>query len=182
MKLLHQIVFLSATLTAVYSCGDSEETTTEMTTETLRLTSRKSICYAVGQRLCYSTLTESDERSFFYDSIDGFEFVWGASQDVVVEKQKSNSSAADASTYLYTLKSTNSITLDEVGSEYLYENIRLTDYTFTKEDGDYLFLGEKFECDEESYCDQLVELPDEAIVNVTFEYKGDGVISLSNWN
>ncbi len=178
MKSLHQIVFLSAILTAVYGCGDSEETTTE----TLQLTSSKSICYAVGQRLCYATLSEGDERKVFYYSIDGFEFVWGASQEVVVEKQKSKINAADAPAYLYTLKSTNSIVLDEVGSEYLYENIRLSDYTFTKEDGDYLFLGEKFECDEESYCDQLVELPDEAIVNVAFEYQGNGVISLGNWN
>jgi hypothetical protein len=72
---------------------------------------------------------------------------------------------------------------DSLGTSYEYELVELLDNTFTKELDIYYFLGQSFECDINVDCDGLVNLNNNGgLVNVLFQYIGDGAIVLVQWN
>ena len=91
---------------------------------------------------------------------------------------------ADGSSLKYELQQIVSDDEDTIGTNYEYELVELLDSTFTKDlDGKYYFLEQPFTCSTTVDCDTLVNLNNSGgLVNVTFEYSGNGKIVLTQWN
>lgn len=165
------------------SCGDSSDDQ-EVEQISIQFMSYKKPCYGLFQKLC---LVESNDDSLlnFYDSIDGFEFVWGHAYklQVNVTKLADNKYYADRSSVEYELVEVLSDEEDAIGSVYQFNLVELLSSTVTKEASSYYFLGQAFQCSSEVDCDALVELNDSGgYVNLTFEYAGNDQIILSGWD
>lgn len=189
LKLLGTIVAFCLALNACGGGGNDEGSNTGNTpiisndentegriTEFL---SYKAPCYGISQRLCL--ITTSNE--FFYDPIEGFDFVWGHAYELSLIETAIENPLADASSLQYELEEIISDSEDSVGEMYEYERVELLDFTFTKESGVYYFLGQSFSCQENVDCDGLISMNNSGgSVNVVFEYVGNGEISLVQWN
>lgn len=176
-----RIVFLLLSSLFVMSCGDSNESKNE----SIELLSYKAPCFGVAQKLCLIEYDRSNaSQSYFYDSIDGFDFVWGHRYQLSVKVTELSNPPTDGSSLKYELQQIVSDIEDAIGTNYEYELVELLDNTFTKDpDGKYYFLEQPFMCDASVDCDALVNLNDSGgLVNVTFEYSGNGEITLIQWN
>jgi hypothetical protein len=61
-------------------------------------------CVGENIQLCYRLRYNGSEPQFFYDKIEGFNYVWGYNYTISVEKIPVNSPKADASSFRYQLK------------------------------------------------------------------------------
>lgn len=160
------------------SCGSSDDSSTEE----LSLLSYKQPCFTVGQGLC-NIEKSADGQSLFYNQIDGFSYIWGHRYDLKVRISVNSNLVADGSSHRYELIQVLSDTEDAVGTEYKYNLVELMDNTFVKRDGEYYFLEQPFACAAAVNCDALVDLNNSGgLVNLEFEYIGQGKISLKSWN
>jgi len=148
-------------------------------TNLLLYLSFKAPCFSLFQQLC---LQQGGNLNFF-DPIEGFDFVWGHAYELSVKVSTIDNPLADGSSFKYELAETISDSEDSVGSRYEYERVELLDFTFTNESGVYYFLGQPFICDASVDCDGLISINNSGgLVNVVFEYIGDGEIQLVQWN
>ncbi|WP_347330455.1 DUF4377 domain-containing protein [Marinimicrobium locisalis] len=145
----------------------------------------KELCMGVAEQLCLQTRRAgSDEVTPFYDPIRGFEYQWGHHYSLSVERFRVEEEEllADASSYRYELRDVDSSSEDDVGTKYQLNRVHLNYSTFTKSDGQYFMVGKPFQCENRQECDALVALNDTGgMVNVTFEYRGEGKIRLLDW-
>lgn len=147
--------------------------------ESIEILSFKLPCFGVSQRLCLQT----GDNGFFYDSIEGFDFVWGHTYELSVEVSEVEEVEEDASSLRYELSEVVSDAEDSIGTTYDYERVSMLESTFTREADVYQFLAQPFTCAVDVDCDGLVNLNNSGgMVNVTFEYIGNGEISLVQWN
>ncbi len=174
-----RIALLLITCFSIISCGVDNDTTS---LETKTFASYKTPCVGVSQQLCFIT-QDGDVDGYFYDSIEGFDFVWGHTYQLSLKVTDVTDPPADASSLKYSIENVISDIEDTLGTSYEYNLVELLDRTFTKESGVYYFLGQSFECQTDVDCDGLVNLNNSGgLVNVTFEYIGDGQIILVQWN
>ncbi|SDK44856.1 protein of unknown function [Ferrimonas sediminum] len=174
-----RIVLLLITSFLIISCDDDNNTSS---LETKTLASYKRPCVGVSQQLCFIT-QDGDVDSYLYDSIEGFDFVWGHTYQLSLKVTKVIDPPADASSIKYSIENIISDIEDPFNTSYEYELVELLDWTFTKESGVYYFLGQPFECQTDVDCDGLVNLNNSGgLVNLTFEYIGNGQITLVQWN
>ena len=90
---------------------------------------------------------------------------------------------ADRASYKYELVEVISDIEDIAEYSYEYKRVELLNNTFTKEDDIYYFLGQPFECQVNTDCDGLVNLNNSGgLVNLLFEYLGNGQIVLVQWS
>lgn len=159
------------------SCGSSDVSSTEE----LSLLSYKQPCFGVGQGLC-NIETSVEGQSLFYNQIEGFSYSWGHQYDLKVRISVNSNVMADGSSHKYELVQVLSDTEDTVGTKYKYDLVEFMDNTFVKRDGDYYFLEQPFACAAAVNCDALVDLNNSGgLVNLEFEYIGQGKISLKSW-
>ncbi|MGS0497134.1 DUF4377 domain-containing protein [Pseudoalteromonas mariniglutinosa] len=174
-----RIVILLITCLLIISCDDDNDTSS---LDTKTFASHKTPCVGVSQQLCL-IIQDDDVGSYFYDSIEGFDFVWGHTYQLSLKITDIINPPADASSLQYSIENVISDIEDNVGTRYEYSLVELLEWTFTKESGVYYFLGQPFECQTGVDCDGLVNLNNSGgLVNVTFEYIGDGQITLVQWN
>lgn len=189
LKYLGAIVAFCLVLNACGGSGDDGGSNTDNTAiinddENIeggitRFLSYKAPCYGIIQRLCLVT----GGNEFFYEPIDGFDFVWGHTYELSLIETTLENPPQDASSSQYELEKIISDSEDSIGNKYEYERVVLLDYTFTKESGVYYFLGQSFSCQENVDCDGLVSINNSGgSVNVIFEYIGNGEILLVQWN
>ncbi len=140
-------------------------------------------CVGEAQFLCLQIQDEdSDEVQNFYGSISGFDYEWGHHYTLSVERTPVENPPADGSSYRTELKEILSEEEDATGTLYHLERISLDEFTFTESDGQYSMLGKSFECSDTDECDALVALNNTGgMVDVTFEYLGEGAIRLQSW-
>jgi hypothetical protein len=169
-------IMLLLTCFLIVSCGGNSDSKIEE----IGFKSYMYPCYGMSQRLC---LIEIDDDGRFYDSIEGFNFVWGHSYNLSVIVTEIDSPPADAPSIKYELKEVTSVVEDDIGTTYEYRLVELLDKTFTKESNAYFFLGKPFDCSPDVECDTLIGLNNSGgLVNIDFEYIGNGVIMLTQWN
>jgi len=144
----------------------------------------QSPCYGVSQQLCMrAKLNNSGDFELFYGYIEGFDYKWGTSYKVRVKITDIDNPPADSSSEKYQLIETSSSLEDQVGTFYDFNGVEMLDSTFTKVDGDYYFLGKDFKCASGTDCDVLISLNNSGgLVNVMFEYLGNGKIQLVSWS
>ncbi|MCU7371041.1 hypothetical protein PEC18_09205 [Paucibacter sp. O1-1] len=107
----------------------------------------------------------------------------GYTYELTVEVNEDGSPSADASSKQYSLVSINSSVEDELGVEYVIDNVELLDSTIHMNDGEYFFLSQSFECEDTALCESLLNMNNSGgIVTITFKYMGNGVINLISWN
>lgn len=178
------------------SCIDNETTETERMKpepsggsavadgEYLNVVSYKAPCQGVAQQLCILTYdTDADVKGNFYNSIDGFDYVWGHAYQLTMTVTEISNPPADGSSLNYRLDEIVSDIEDSIGTRYSYERVELLNHTFTKAPDNYNFLGQPFMCKTGVDCDGLVNLNNSGgSVNVAFEYLGNGEIQLVQWN
>jgi len=164
----------------ISSCDNS----TESNKQKIELLSYKVPCVGVNQQLCYLIVNDiSNQNELFYSSIENFHYVWGHSYKLSTVVTEIDNPAADASSRSYKLDEILADDEDEVGTIYEFKLIELLDFTFTKDSLNYYFLGKKIECASEADCDQLIALNNSGgLINVFFEYLGQGKIELVSWN
>lgn len=175
-----RVRFLAYAIASIFvvSCGNSDDSSTEE----LSILSYKQPCFTVGQGLC-NIETSADGQSLFYNQIEGFSYIWGHQYDLKVRISVNSNLMADGSSHKYELIQVLSDTEDTVGTKYKYDLVELMDYTFLKRNGEYYFLEQPFACAATANCDALVALNNSgALVNLEFEYVGQGKISLKSWN
>lgn len=180
-RIMHaRIVILLISCFFIISCDDSETTKTE----TMELLSYKSPCQGFFQMLCLVTHdSDNDVNGFFYDSIEGFNFVWGHTYQLTIKTTEISNPPADGASFKYELKGIVSDLEDNIGTSYNFELVELLDFTFTKDSDIYSFLGQPFECKVGVDCDSLVNLNNSGgLINAYFEYVGEGKIMLVEWN
>jgi hypothetical protein len=175
-----RIVILLISCLFIISCDDSET----INTESMDLLSYKTPCQGITQLLCLVTHdSDNDVNSFFYDSIEEFNFVWGHTYQLSVKITEISNPPADGSSLKYELKEIISDIEDNIETSYNYELVELLDFTLTMESNVYYFLGQPFECKVDVDCDSLVNLNNSGgLINVYFEYIGEGKIMLVEWN
>ncbi|MDX1391545.1 MAG: DUF4377 domain-containing protein [Rheinheimera sp.] len=161
----------------IAACNDDDSKT-----ETIELLSYKNPCVFMTQSLCNVEKTASDIGNF-YSEINGFDFLWGHSYKLAVRVTKVGNPAADAPDRVYDLIKVLQHSEDSIGTRYEYPLVELLFLTFTKETDKYYFLGHPFECAAGVDCDALVSLNNTGgLVNVVFEYIGNGKIALVYWD
>jgi hypothetical protein len=167
----------------IVSCGGNSPSEIEEIEE-IEFMSHKYPCFGMFQRLCLITINaDADADGNFYNSIEGFNFVWGHSYNLSAIATEIKNPPADGSSIEYVLKEITSDIEDDIGTTYEYRLIELLDNTFTKEANVYYFLGQPFECLPDAKCDTLIGLNNSGgLVNVDFEYRGNGAIMLTQWN
>lgn len=166
--------------TFLTSCDDS----TESKTEELEVLSYRTPCFRMFQTLCFVTKnSDKGVEESFSNTIEGFNFIWGHTYQLSLKVSDIKNPPADGSSVKYELKAIISDTEDSIGTNYEYKLVELLDRTFTKESDTYYFLGQSFECQVGVDCDGLVNLNNSGgLVNLVFEYIGNGKISLVQWN
>ncbi len=169
-----RIVVLVGLYFFITSCAYSKEY------ETMEFLSYKKPCYSLFQRLCFVTPnTDSGANEFFYNYIDGFDFIWGHNYKISLKITTVDAPAADGSSYKYALEKIVSDIEDNLGTRYEYKHVKLLHNTFTKESGTYYFLGRPFECHVDIDCEKLIYLNNSSSsIDLSFEYAGDGKIEL----
>lgn len=70
----------------------------------LKIMHYKVPCMGADLQLCYLVSKDGGEPEYFYDEIEGFEYQWGYSYEVVVELVEVKQPMADASSVSYRLK------------------------------------------------------------------------------
>lgn len=158
-------------------------------TKTVYLDSSKSVCFGMIRYLCFRSFdsrSDYDNQTENYQvmsNINGFDYHWGTRYILVIRETTISNPPADGSSLRRELVSIESQTEDPIGTEYLFESISLQESAFRIENNQYLFLDQAFECEESTNCDELLNLDgQDATVNLTFVYLGDGEIQLQNWN
>jgi len=143
----------------------------------------QSPCFTMEQTLCLVTKTgASDQTNMIANEIIGFEHLWGYTYDIAVIVKDITPPSADGSNKSFTLKSVDNKSEDEVGTIYEITNVELLDRTITKEDSVYFFIGKEFSCENLDLCESLLGMNNSGgIVDIQFEYIGDGEISLKSW-
>ncbi len=180
--MFERIIVLLLISFLVASCSDNNSSS-ESTTETLILLSKKVPCFGVSQRLCNVALNTDGIEELFFDPVNGFGFMWGHSYKLLVNVSNVDDPPEDGSTLKYDLKEINSNIEDSIGTGYRYELVELLNNTFTSEGDVYYFLGQPFECSNSIDCNGLISLNNSGgLVNVTFNYLGDGKIMLNQWD
>lgn len=174
---------LCLALTACGSGSDSGEIEPEADLLALEVLPYEKPCMGVGEFLCLQTRRDgSEEVTHFYDPIEGFDHQWGHHYALSVERFPVEDPPADASSYRFELREVRSSSEDSVGTTYQLDRVHLNDSTFTQSDGQYFMVGKPFQCENSEECDALVALNGTGgMVNVTFEYRGEGEIRLLNW-
>nr|WP_277619583.1 DUF4377 domain-containing protein [Shewanella mangrovi] len=161
------------------SCSSDSDDTTQ---QTLKFLSYKQPCVATSQQLCLLAANTSSP-TYFYDAIAGFEFVWGHSYELTVDVTTIKNPPADGSSMSYELVNVVSDVEDAVGTAYPYDLVEMMASTITKQGDVYYFLGQPFNCSADADCDGLVAMNNSGgLVNLAFEYAGDGNITLTGWN
>ena len=191
MKKLKNSVVSALFILTLVSCGGGGENepdlvtalfadvSTNPETRSIELLSFKAPCFGVIQRLCF----QLPENLNFHGPIEGFDFVWGHAYELSLNVSAVENPEADASSTKFELNEIISESEDSVGSRYEYERVELLDFTFTKESGVYHLLGQPFLCRAGADCDGLISINNSGgLVNVEFEYLGDGQIALVQWN
>lgn len=171
--------------TGIAACGsDSGQKSTEgRRQETFHVVSYRTPCMGVAQRLCLMLEeTATGSRSFFYDNIQGFEFIWGHTYELVVNVSPVENPLADGSSSRYELVNITSDIEDSMESTYSFERVDMLEATITKQADRYYFLGQAFTCAREVNCDDLVLLSTTGgMVDLVFSYTGNGQIQLDQW-
>ena len=193
--MLKRIFIILISLIFTTACEKGNNTKTEEMT----ILSYKTPCSGLRQRLCYLVKSNNaDETTLFYNSIENFEFSWGHTYQISVLVTEIKNPPADASSVKYQLKQLVSDVEDDIGQTYKYELVELLDQTLTQDLDNqhldnqnlnnqdskiYYFLFQPFECSAEIDCDGLVNMNNTGgLVNVTFEYLGEGKVILTDWN
>ncbi|WP_394175132.1 DUF4377 domain-containing protein [Thalassotalea litorea] len=166
----------------VISCGGSEDDNQEEVT--VHIKSYRSVCDFSVQSLCIIARFEPQtEYQDFHLAFENFTPEWGHSYELNVLVTSFSSSDADQLPPTYEVLQLISENEDVIGTEYQYDNAEIKSATFTFEDGNYLFLGHPYTCLDGVDCDVLVAMTNSGgLVNLTFEYLGNGEIGLSYWN
>jgi len=89
MKIYFLIFFIITILTSCSTDDNSYE---------IYVDSHPVYCQGVGEFYCLITSTDNDKFTYFYGSIEGFNFQWGYKYHLKVRDKKSSSADADAST------------------------------------------------------------------------------------
>ncbi|MCE9680384.1 DUF4377 domain-containing protein [Shewanella sp. AS1] len=173
------LLFGGAILTGCNGSDDKAETLS------LSVLSNPTVCTAVGNQLCLDVSGTGPVTAFmhFYGSIEGFTYQWGHFYSMTVEVSEIANPPADGSSLAYTLISIDTEVEDNLGSEYVYSNLELSDAIFTRVDNNYAFYGKEFSCAAGVDCDTLVSLSGSGglLSEVTFSYLGGGKIQLDAW-
>ncbi|WP_445777305.1 DUF4377 domain-containing protein [Shewanella sp.] len=160
------------------ACNNSDEKDASSYEQSTSIASYMQPCTGVNQKLCVLA-----DGKLFYDEIEGFTYMWGYTYELTVEVNEDGSPSADASSKQYSLVSINSSVEDELGVEYVIDNVELLDSTIHMNDGEYFFLSQSFECEDTALCESLLNMNNSGgIVTITFKYMGNGVINLISWN
>ena len=178
-----RIIFFVVSCFVLISCNGSSNVAptgnSDSGAENMQFLSSKAVCRTLIQRLCLQT----QDNELFSDPIEGFEFNWGHTYELSLEVSEIENPPLDASSQRYELTDIVSDTEDSTGTRYEYERVNLLDSTFTNESDVYYFLGQPFTCGVDVDCVGLVSINNSGgSVNVSFEYIGNGEISLVQWN
>ncbi len=181
--------FFTLFLTSFLVAGSSGCYLDVSSRETLYIDSSKSVCFGMVQYLCfrsYESKQDLDDQNDYYShipDIEDFDFSWGTRYTLVVKKTRLANPPSDGSNIRRRLLSIRSTSEDSIGTSYYYNNVELFGHTITFENGAYQFLGQPFTCVIESSCEDLLNLVDQqALVDLTFSYAGNGEIFLEQWN
>lgn len=149
----------------------------------LIVASSKDVCHGMMQQLCLKVREpDAPEYRFLYDSIAGFEFVWGHKYNLTVSEHPKEQAPQDASTLNRHLVSVLTVEEDALGTKYSYTGVGLNPHTITSGSGDYRFLGQKFTCREPQICSALLTaVATVKQADLLFEYRGNGEIELVEW-
>lgn len=175
--MFRRVVFLVISCCCLISCNGSSTDRSDSEAERIQLQSSMAVCRTLFQRLCLQTA----DNELFSVPIEGFNFVWGHTYELSLDVTEIEDPPADGSSIKYELVEIISDIEDNLGSTYVYDSVVLLDNTFTKESDVYFFLGQTFTCHVD--CDSLVNMNNSGgLVNVTFEYIGNGEMLLVQWN
>ncbi len=180
--LLLALVCISVIFTG---CGDSDSD--DSISKTIDVFSSKGVCFGVTQSLCmrYGAEGASENNAqLFFGEIEGFNYQWGRSYSLLIKETPISNPPADGSNIRTELVSILTDQEDEVGTAYNFESITLLEATITSDEQErFFFLGDEISCPEVNVCEELVDMANmDAIVNLRFEYQGEGVISLIDFD
>ena len=145
---------------------------------------KRAVCTGEGQQLCLRIkYNEHSPYQNYYDQIEGFDYVWGKSYQLLYEQQVVEDPPQDGSSLKLILLEVLSVHEDLPGMQYVYLGVELGDWTISFDDGAYQFLGQPFECSVGLDCDSLLMLKGTGReVDLEFSYLGDGKIQLDHWD
>ena len=147
---------------------------------TTYIDSFKSVCFGMFQTLCLRERpNQSSDFGNNYGGIIGFHYQWGHHYELIVRDEDVIDPPADGSSIDTYLEEIISVTEDPVGSLYEYQSIEA--YYVNYRNNEYRFLGQVFSCLTDSLCESLLALEDPTVVDLTFEYAGNGEIRLINY-
>jgi hypothetical protein len=176
---IRTLIYVVAALFVV-SCGESNNSHTE----NVELLSYKAVCpgWISSSSLC-NVQVKNGTNINYYNDIEGFEFVWGHRYNILVNVSEIKNPPADASSLKYEMIEIISENEDSIGTQYQYDLVELLEHTFTKTDDTFYFLFQEFECADNVDCDTLVNINNSGgLVNVVFDYLGNGKIALVYWD
>lgn len=127
----------------------------DVQTQTIALAPYRNFCTGVGPQLCYLATIDGEEQ-FFYNEIEGFEYIWGTTYELRVRVEPVANPPADASSLRYILEEV--ISAEPVGPDFTFQ-LSLPPVTITNNnDGTFTILGEQtFTC-EEAMCTEIAAL------------------------
>src|SRR3712207_5967634 len=86
------------------ACREAHQNNFKTPGMTLQVYHYKVPCVGESVQLCYKVKRENGKTELFYDPIEGFDYAWGYTYSIIVERTSRQTAPADASTFRYTLK------------------------------------------------------------------------------
>ena len=132
-------------------------------------------CEGYQVSLCFLVQEEgSDQWTYFYDQIEGFDYQWGVDYDILVQIETVETGLADASTVHYTLLEVVSETLPEPGDRFNYTSRNSAERIFETAPNQFSLLGEKkFTCKNDSCTALRSAMVQNQSVMLSFQHNSD---------
>lgn len=166
-------------LGALGACsGESEEQQMQVSID-----SQPSVCIGESQQRCLRVQREQEQQwSLHYGGIEGFDYQWGFAYILAVTEIEVGNPPADGSSIQWVLLDVIVQDEDDIGTEYLLEEVSMQESTITYINGEYSFMGYPFVCAEGLNCDSLFSLGgSNQVVDLTFRYLGNAQVELAGW-
>lgn len=176
---MRKLLLIISTAWLLSACDESSNSRVEE----LSVLPYKAPCTGLYQQLCFVTGQSETQSELFYNNIVGFQYVWGTSYQLSVRVTERTNLPQDGSSFRYELIEVLNETEITEGSRFEYEAVDLLENTVTYENETYLFLGQPFGCLPDAGCASLLAMNNSGgVVNITFEYTGNGEIALVGWS